>query len=307
MDFRQLQYVAKVAQCQNITKAAKELFISQSALSHYLQNVEKEMGIQLFDRSTSPLSLTYAGSRFMEYAQKMLLQNKELKKEFSDITHNVKGIIKIGIPPERAAYMLPRLIPAFSAKYPSISLDTYTGTGKFLLANLKAGIIDLIFISAVDKDWLKDFQCQELYKEELVVCAKKGIVTTQQLLQNNIHALNLQALNETRLYVESREHILRMFCEDFFKKKHLHPTEKIELPSNIACCRMASTGLGLAIVPYLTTRLTQCEHSIELFSLGRIPVIWTLNALYRKNSYLSQPEQFLLTLIKEKFNHELLA
>ena len=43
MDFRQLQYVTTVARCQNLTKAAKELFISQSALSHYIQNVEKEM------------------------------------------------------------------------------------------------------------------------------------------------------------------------------------------------------------------------------------------------------------------------
>ena len=306
MDFRQLQYVVKVAQCQSITKAAKELFISQSALSHYIQNVEKEMGIQLFDRSTTPLSPTYAGSRFLEYAQNMLLQNEELKKEFSDITHNVKGKIKIGIPPERAAYMLPRLIPAFSAKYPGMDLITSTGTGKELLEKLKTGIIDIVFLATVDKEWLIDFQCQELYQEELVVCAKKGLLSAKHLLKGTTHTFNLQYIKDFSLYVESRDHVLRIFCEDFLKKNQLSPAAKIELPSNIACCRMASTGLGLAILPYLTTRLTKCETKIELYSLGQESVKWKLSALYRKHSYLSQPEQFLLSLVTEKFNHEFL-
>lgn len=306
MDFRQLQYVVKVAQCQSITKAAKELFISQSALSHYIQNVEKEMGIQLFDRSTSPLSPTYAGNRFLAYARNMLLQNEELKKEFSDITHNVKGKIKIGIPPERAAYMLPRLIPAFSAQYPGMDLITFTGTGKELLDKLKTGIIDIVFLAAVDKEWLRDFQCHELYEEELVVCAKKDLLSAKHLLKGTVHAFNLDYLKDFSLYVESRDHVLRIFCEDFFKRLQLVPAAKIELPSNIACCRMSSTGLGLAILPYLTTRLTKCETKIELYSLGQESVMWQLSALYRKNSYLSQPEQFLLSLVSEKFNHEFL-
>ena len=306
MDFRQLQYVAKVVQCQSITKAANELFISQSALSHYIQNVEKEMGIQLFDRSTTPLSLTYAGRRFIEYAQNILLQNEELKKEFSDITHSVKGQIKIGIPPERAAYMLPRLIPAFSAKYPSIDLNISTGTGKELVDNLRTGAIDLSFLSAVDKEWLNDFQCRDLYKEELVICAQKGTIEQKYLVKKASHSFDLRHLNKFSLYIETKGHVMRIFCDDFFKKNNLMPAATTELPSNIACCRMASTGLGLAIVPYLTTRLTQCEHEIELFSLGQKPVIWTVNALYRKNSYLSQPEQFLLSLVTEKFDREFL-
>jgi DNA-binding transcriptional LysR family regulator len=306
MDFRQLQYVTTVARCQNITKAAKELFISQSALSHYIQNVEKEMGMQLFDRSTTPLSLTYAGSRFIAYAQEMLLQNKELKKEFSDITHNVKGKIKLGIPPERAAYMLPRMIPEFSAKYPSIELDIATGSGIRLVERLKNGSIDLILLSMVEKEWLQYLQCHELYKEELVVCSKKGSLPAKYLSKNNTSGLNLKVLNTMPLYVESRNHILRIYCERFFKKNNVLPTAKIELPSNIACYRMASTGLGLAVVPYLTTRLSQSEQKTELHSLGPKPVFWVLNALYRKQSYLSQPEKFLLSLIAEKFDHEFL-
>lgn len=306
MDFRQLQYVTTVARCQSITKAAKELFISQSALSHYIQNVEKEMGIQLFDRSTSPLSLTYAGSRFLVYAQNMLLENQALKKEFSDITQDVKGKIKIGIPAERAAYMLPRFMPRFSAKFPSIELEVTTGTGPALLEKLKAGLLDMAILYIVDKTWLKEFNCQELYKEEMVLCGKKGSVPAQYLLKGTGQILDLRLLNTVPVYLETRDHVLRIFCEDFFKKNRLTPTVKIELPSNTACYRMASTGLGLSIVPYYTTRLAQCQQKPALYSLGKKPIIWGINALYRKNSYLSRGEQFLLALISQEFNHEFL-
>lgn len=221
MDFRQLQYVITVANCQSITKAAKELFISQSALSHYIQNVEKEMGLQLFDRSTTPLSLTYAGSRFLDYAQTILWQNQELKKEFNDMTHNVTGKLKIGIPPERAAYMLPRLIPSFSAKYPGIQLAFHTGSGVQLVELLKNGSIDFILLSMVKKEWLKELQCQELYKEELVICSRQGSLAAQGLQKKDTKIFDLTILNKVPLYVENRTHILRMFCEDFFKKKVL--------------------------------------------------------------------------------------
>ena len=56
MDFRQLQYLTAVAEHRNVTKAAESLYISQSALSHYIRKTEEELGVQLFDRSTTPIS-----------------------------------------------------------------------------------------------------------------------------------------------------------------------------------------------------------------------------------------------------------
>ena len=60
MDFKQLSYIVKVAECQNITKAAKELFISQPSLSQFLSKTEEELGVKLFDRNTNLLTLTYS-------------------------------------------------------------------------------------------------------------------------------------------------------------------------------------------------------------------------------------------------------
>lgn len=72
MDFRQLQYIIKVAECGNITKAASELYIAQPSLSNYISKVEQELGVLLFDRSTVPIRPTLAGEAYIKDAKKIL-------------------------------------------------------------------------------------------------------------------------------------------------------------------------------------------------------------------------------------------
>lgn len=73
MSFKKLKYIITIAECRSISKAACELFISQPSLSSILSNMEKDLGVSLFDRSTNPISLTYAGEKYVETAKKYLV------------------------------------------------------------------------------------------------------------------------------------------------------------------------------------------------------------------------------------------
>ena len=73
MDFRELTYITTIADCGSVTEAAKRLYISQPSLSYILGKVEEDLGVKLFDRKTSPLTLTYAGERYVETAREILL------------------------------------------------------------------------------------------------------------------------------------------------------------------------------------------------------------------------------------------
>ena len=80
MNLKKLKYIVTIAELRSISKAANELFISQPSLSSILSNLEKELGVTLFNRSTSPLSLTYAGEKYVETANKILSLENNLKK-----------------------------------------------------------------------------------------------------------------------------------------------------------------------------------------------------------------------------------
>ena len=69
MEIRQFMYVSMAAECGSFTKAAEKLFITQPALSSYISKLEEELGVRLFDRSVTPLGLTYAGEKYLAYAE----------------------------------------------------------------------------------------------------------------------------------------------------------------------------------------------------------------------------------------------
>jgi DNA-binding transcriptional LysR family regulator len=306
MDFRQLQYLTTVAEYQNITKAADALYISQSAMSHYIQKAEAELGIQLFDRSTTPLTLTYAGTRYMEAARKILMENEQLMKEFRDITQHMTGKLRVGTSRDRASYMMPRLIPEFSGLYPGIEIEIFTESGQQLKEALRNGRIDLLLLPANDNEDLHGFETQDIYTEELILSAKKGLIMEDFLAKGSSHVINPKALNHMPFYLLYQEHAMRTFCDSFFRKHRIKPVVKMEFSSNITCYRMSATGMAFSIIPYLTTQLTHCEQEAELFSLGIPPVTWNVQVIYRKDAYLGQPEKDFIDIAKRIFNRETL-
>ena len=107
MDFRELRYVVAVADCSSITQAARQLFISQPSLSYALGQIEKEMGVKLFDRSRQPLVLTEAGRLYVKTARHILQEERELKNRLTDLKDGQGAQIRLGIPSERPNTRIP--------------------------------------------------------------------------------------------------------------------------------------------------------------------------------------------------------
>ena len=96
MNLLELVYILKVAELRSVTGAADALHISQPELSRYIHDVEKELGAKIFDRSTNPISLTYAGECYTQSAKRILLEHENLQREIRDITHHMTWRLRIG-------------------------------------------------------------------------------------------------------------------------------------------------------------------------------------------------------------------
>ena len=102
MNMKQALYFKTIAQYGTITAAAKQLYISQPSLSQTLRQIEDEVGTPLFDRSTSPFHLTYAGERYLKAVEAMLEIDARLKAEIESIRHEDGGRLRLGISVTRA-------------------------------------------------------------------------------------------------------------------------------------------------------------------------------------------------------------
>ena len=97
MDFKELTYVLALARHQSGTKAAQELYLTQPALTRFLQRLETSVGQPLFTRSGNRLIPTYAGEKYIERAQEILLLKKQLDAEMQDIVQVHRGQLRIGL------------------------------------------------------------------------------------------------------------------------------------------------------------------------------------------------------------------
>lgn len=81
MDFKELEYFSTIVKCGNLTHAARLLYVSQPTLSKFLQKLEEDLGLVLFQRGSRRLKLTYAGQRYYAHVERILSQKREMDAE----------------------------------------------------------------------------------------------------------------------------------------------------------------------------------------------------------------------------------
>ena len=296
MELRQFTYVDMVAACGSFTKAAAQLFISQPALSNYIGKVEEELGVKLFDRSSTPLTLTYAGEQYLKRARVILGQIHEMDKEIRDITQNMKGKIRLGFPSERIIYMLPLLLAPFKGKYPGIDVEVITGPGNKLTEGLRAGETDFVFLPT----WMpqKDIVQEKLCQEELVLVAAKGYLSPECLLDQEKRVVDWKKVAKLPFITLKKGHALRSSVDVLFRNADAKPDIFFESHSNMLSYRLAAQGLGVTVIPEITLELMQGGMEAEVYHLSKTPITWELSALYREGAYIGQVERDLLEIAK---------
>lgn len=290
MDFRQLQYILAAAEHQSITKAAAALYISQPSLSHLIAHVEEELGARLFDRSAVPLKLTYAGEQYVKYAREILRLNDQMRREFRDISGSLKGRLRIGIPNERAAYMLPLIMPHFKALYPGIEIGIEIYEMSRLIDELRRGHVDFCILPDVGTE-LTDFGRVEIYSEKLVLVTGAEMVKNRHLLNGRDDTVDPAKLSDLPLIASSPGHALFQQVRELMEQQGITPATVFSSSSNIAALRLATAGLGVCIVPEMTLKLARLTQNPKIYMVGDPPFCWSVAFFYRRDSYIGTVEK----------------
>lgn len=297
MELRQFTYVNQVAECGSFTKAAAKLFISQPALSNYISKVEEDLGVKLFDRSATPLKLTYAGEQYLKRAKAILGQLEDMNRELRDITHHMTGRLRIGFPSERIVYMLPLILKPLKDRYPGIDVEVSTGPGNHLIADLKAGNVDFVFLPYWNP--IKDIVQVQIVEEELILVAAKGYLPEDCFLDREKKIINWRETAKLPLITLKKGHALRSSVDVLYTNAELKPDIFFESHSNMLSYRLAAQGLGVSVIPEITLELMEGGMEAEAYYLSDTSVRWPVMALYRESCYIGEVEQALLDIAKE--------
>lgn len=297
MEIRHMQYLVTIAEYRSITRAAEVLYVSQPSLSHCVAKAEKELGARLFDRSTSPMTLTYAGETFVNLARQILQLNQTLEQEFRDISQNMKGRLRIGMPHERATFMLPEIIPRFSGEYPMIDLQVITGSRSSLFKALDQGRADFVIVPYRGGD--PEYTLLPVAEEDLLLVAKKGTIPPSMLCTPG--HVELSKTGALKYIMLQRGHAIRHHVEELFAEAHISPDVQLETSSNLTALRLAAAGVGVAIVPRMTLLIGGCTEEMDVLSIGSGADTWAIPAVFRKGTYIGTVERRFIDIAAETY------
>lgn len=171
MELRQLQYFQMVCQLNNITEAAKRLYVSQPSITSSIKNLEKELSCELLDRSKKQIFPTAAGKIFLKRVDEILSQVDNAALEMKDYEDFKNGILTIGIPPMIGSIIFPKVFIDFKKLHPNIKLNITEYGSITTRLMIEKGDLDLgLIINDSSNKLLASFP---IFNSELFVCTKK--------------------------------------------------------------------------------------------------------------------------------------
>lgn len=288
LDGRQLKAFATLAKTGSFTKAARELYLSQSAVSHSMKALEQDVGCRLLDRVGKTVLLTQAGEQLLQRTEKILKEMGEARQELHHLGKWGKGRLRIGASTTACQHILPSVLGQFKTKYADCNLTIEPADTSNAMELLRGNKIDLAV--ALEPKQHESIDFHPLFEDEL------------QFLVGALHAWALDGKVQ-REEVPKQNYILYkkssytfMLIADYFREEKMVLNTCIELGSMEAIKELVKLNLGVGILAPWIARKEIEDRSIVPFPLGKRKLKRNWGIMVLKDKRLSLPEETFINL-----------
>lgn len=297
MDFKQFEYVLAIAEEKSFSKAAKKLYISQPSLSQYINRLETQLGVLLFDRTTSPLALTYEGSLYIDTANKILRFLSDLQKNYDDISKLAAGRLNIGLTPSKANNPLPQILPVFRNKYPNVELIITEDSSANLEEMLVRGQVDVCIMNLPIKN--KGVEYERIFDEKILLAAPPESSISSQPTDTGFDYIDLSLLQDEQFILLKPGQRLRQIADNIFAQNGFKPKILLETRSIETSLRLSASGMGYSFVPEASVMFSGLLHTPKYYTICHPPLTWSLVVAYRTGTYRTKASLAFADVVKE--------
>ncbi|GAA3035562.1 LysR family transcriptional regulator [Microbacterium dextranolyticum] len=270
MDVRHLSVFVAVAQEMSFTRAADRLLLAQSAVSTTVRELERELGVALFDRSHRQIRLTGAGEELLARSRDVLERMREIGEAVAAAGTELRGTVTVGLMTGVDLVDVPSLLGAFHARHPAVVLQLRaTGLGSSgLVAQLERGEIDLALLAAVDG-------LPATLQGEIVASSPYALVVPEAHPLAGRDVVGLDELEGERFIDLPPGYGSRRIVDDAFAHAGVSRRVLIEVAEISTAAQYVPQGLGLALVPRFAvagaitgTRVVSAADAVPPFDLS---------------------------------------
>nr|WP_072515045.1 LysR family transcriptional regulator [Ndongobacter massiliensis] len=306
MYFNNYKYFLTIVEYGGITRAAEALFLSQPAMSKYLSRLEQNLGIELFDRNSSPLKLTYAGRRYYEFIKRLEAMDHQFEKELNNIRNDDSGEIRMGIAQWRGSVLLPTIIPRFHETYPHVEINIIEGRAMQIETALIQGRVDLCLMNLPSHFPLQTNQ-EILWNEKCLLVGNREHPIVQEILQTT--PISIDGYRNIDIHFLKNEDFISLMpgqnmtlaTERIFSTNNLTPKSVWRTENMATALNMVSNTMSFTFMPEAGAKVKFLPRNLEYFSISHSKELFSFAAVYRKSFILNEWMRLLLDLTRQVY------
>lgn len=284
MLYEKLDYVLAVAEEQNLTRAAQKLFVSQPTLTVYLNRLEEDLGVKLFDRTASPITVTPAGQYYIEQMKQVSSKEKKIRCALQGIAYPAQSLV-IGIGQVRGRHLLPMILPGFCDLHPDVQIQLVQMPEQNTCAALKQGQMDLV-IGVLPNLW-PEIEEVNLMREQLVLAAGRrfGLVP-EGSASANPRLISGELLNGLPFIVPGIGNGLYASYETLLRLNRIQPGRIISINDLNTGLQLTRKGLGVQLLSGSVLALNPdiMPDELDFFRVAHMPEDRRCVAAFRADS-----------------------
>lgn len=282
LDLYKLQIFVAVVREGSFSAAAERLYMTQSAVSQHIQELEASLGRKLFLRGRRGVTPTPHGATLYDYTQQIFALVAEAENAITDVGGLQSGQIKLGATPGAGMYLVPDWVQGFRARYPQFTVSIQTAVTTQTVADLLAHHIDLAFIEGE----LADAKAMRL--EVMVLgSVEQFVVVGKKHPWWDLESVPLEALSGQSFVVRQRSSQSRVWFDHVLAEHGINPVISAEFDNIESIKRAVGSGMCISLLPEYVFHSEEQLGTLRRLSIEGAPLCRDLKLIYEKDAPLS--------------------
>ena len=286
MDLRALNIFIEVAELKSFTRAGEKLGYSQPTVSFQIKQLEKELGVQLFDRIGHTVNLTDAGRDALGYAQQICMMTQEMALG-ADKRREPTGVIRLGMADSLCTPLVAREFARFRENYPKVALNITTGDTGGLFRLLDHNEVDMICSmdsQVFDTNYV--IADEERIGVHIVASAGNPLAGRKQI--------GLQEVLDYPFMLTEKGMSYRRLLDEQLAQRAMEIQPVLEMGGADLICQLVEQDMGLSLLPDYVTEAAVKAGTVVRLDVPEVQVEVWKQLIYRRDKWLSLPMQAMI-------------
>lgn len=279
ISLRQIRVFTAVAQQKSFTRAARELHLTQPAVSQQLKLLEAEVGLPLFEYVNRGIHLTEAGEELLRHAQQINEIIRSASESFAAMRGLKRGVLKLGAV-STAKYFTPSLLSAFRTEFPQVIIKFTVGNREEIIRQIANNEIDLVIMGRPPKELITS--AEAFAKHPLVI-----IAAPDHPLAHAKRRVPLKQLSSENFVIREQGSGTRASMEHVFKERGVNYSASMEVSSNETIKQAVMAGMGISFISKHTVSLELAAGKLVTLNVSGLPLLRDWYVIHLRDKRLS--------------------